>query len=65
MIALLIGSEIPARLATRQTGARRQLAMLNALEIHYSRKTDLHHRLDRYLENVASGKPVHEWSTSC
>jgi gamma-glutamyl:cysteine ligase YbdK (ATP-grasp superfamily) len=56
---------IEARLAARQTGARWQLAMLTALEEHYSRKTALHHLLDRYLENVASGKPVHEWSTSC
>lgn len=56
---------IQARLATKQTGARWQLKMLASLEQHYSRKTALHHLLDRYLDNVASGQPVHEWSTSC
>ena len=56
---------IEARLAAKQTGARWQLTMLKSLEQQYSRKTALHHLLDRYLENVASGKPVHEWSTSC
>jgi len=52
---------IEARLATRQTGARWQLATLKQLEQHCSRKEALQQLLYHYQKNANNGQPVHLW----
>ncbi len=53
---------IAARAASRQTGARWQLATLAALEGRVARDDALVQMLARYEERSAQGRPVHEWS---
>jgi len=52
---------VAERLETCQTGAHWQRCMLERLERDRPREAALAAMLDRYLENAASGEPVHRW----
>lgn len=55
-------SVIQGRIAANITGADWQLRHIAALEERPLGRDDaMHQMLDRYLLNIASGKPVHEW----
>jgi hypothetical protein len=53
---------VRARLETDTTPARWQRRVLARLENHLSRREALKGLLERYLDGIASGRPVHEWS---
>jgi len=52
---------VAERLETCQTGAHWQRCVLERLERDRPREAALAAMLDRYLENAASGEPVHRW----
>ena len=53
---------IERRIATRRTGARWQLAMLNQLGHDLSRGDALHQLLEAFMERSAGNTPVAEWT---
>jgi hypothetical protein len=55
---------IAARLASRQTGARWQRAMLDRFERSAPRDEALAALVERSLAEAATDRPVHEWSTA-
>jgi hypothetical protein len=57
-------SAVAARVASRQTGARWQRAVLARLERGMPRSEALAALVSRYRAEAASGRPVHEWSTA-
>ncbi|MEZ4217707.1 MAG: glutamate--cysteine ligase [Myxococcota bacterium] len=52
---------VARRVASGRTGARWQLAALDALGPRLDRRAALAHMLDRYVELAATGAPVHAW----
>ena len=52
---------IAVRVATGRTGARWQRDTLARLERRMARETGLRELVGRYLAQMSSGRPVHEW----
>jgi gamma-glutamyl:cysteine ligase YbdK (ATP-grasp superfamily) len=53
---------ISGRVTSGQTGAAWQRAALDATQRRYGRERALAVMLEQYLENVATGQPVHTWA---